>query len=79
LDQPKCPLLYFFFNPPLQKVNFRLELGNPLELNFLITEEGVQRVAAFIEQVDEVVELLAPDVHPTFFGNRPYSLSPATS
>ena len=57
------------FPLPLQQVNFCLELRNPLELDFLVSDDGVEQITTFIEPVDEVVELLTHDP-PAALSNR---------
>ena len=49
---------------PLDDVEVRLHLRDPLKLNLLIAEDGIQDLAALVQEIDDLVEFVAADIRP---------------
>jgi hypothetical protein len=63
-DRPMRPMLNEtrFGERVLQHVEFRLHLRDPSELDLLLPDDLIQDLAPLVQEVDERVQFLAPNV-----------------
>ena len=47
-----------------EPIKLRLHLRDPLKLNLLIAEDGIQDLAALVQEIDDLVEFVAADIRP---------------